>query len=518
MVDGDTPATVDFREGNMNDSGDLRYEYTVEPSNDDDIDDDGVLYGEPEFASSKKEYSFTDLGWAERFADYARGKALHVSGWGWMVYDGKKWRVDIGDKMCRNQAAYLARRTAQNLLDESFLALKRGEITDEALSKVRRALRGAESVKSVSNMLKHAEHLLPADADEFDHDPMLFNAANGTVDLRTGELREHSPDDMITKCSSVAYKPDATCPTWDRFLEDIIPDKEIRDFVQTALGYSLTADTREQLMFFAHGTGANGKSTLLDAMVRILGDYAVSVQGDLLVSRIETSNTLSGIARLHGARLALVSETDEDAYFEEAKIKALTGDELVNAKRLYQDVFSFRPSHKIWFATNHKPRVKGIDHGFWRRMALIPFEVTINEEQRDKELPHKLREEDEGILAWAIRGAKKWFADGLRLPNAMVTARNEYRTDQDLIGQWIEQNTISDIRLSASASDLYQDYSQWCQEQGLRAVSQKKLGDRLKEKGYFQTRTKTSRQWSGIGLVSKNPGYADAEKNEFFLG
>ena len=256
----------------------------------------------------------------------------------------------------------------------------------------------------ISNLLKLAQSHRAIAAEQLDTDPWLLNCQNGTLDLKTGELRQHDLNDLITRILPVDHNLNAECPTWERFLQEITDnDSELVNYLKRVVGYALTGNTSEHCMFLLYGTGANGKSTFLNVLKDLLGPFAKQAQADsLMVRRSEGART--DIARLAGARLVITSESETNHKLAEGLVKQITGGDTVTARHLYQEEFEFAPQFKLFLATNRRPNIEGTDEGIWRRIHLIPFEVTIPADKRDKTLPDKLQGELEGVLAWAVRG------------------------------------------------------------------------------------------------------------------
>jgi putative DNA primase/helicase len=365
----------------------------------------------------------------------------------------------------------------------------------------------SESALRINAMLDLArsEPGIPILPHELDRKPWLFNCPNGTLDLRTGRLREHRREDYITKLCRTAYHPETPCPTWERFLgavfpdDDDEPDTDLIAFVQRLLGRCLTGDVSEQILSIIWGTGANGKSTLINAIMETVGaDYSMKASTDLLMaSRGERHPT--ELAGLFGMRLVVASEAQQDRALNEALIKDLTGGERIRARRMREDFWEFTPTHKVILLTNHKPRVAGTDEGIWRRLRLVPFTATFwdpndpgknpadlpENRRQDKQVGQKLADEREGILAWLVRGCTDWRRDGLTLPQAVRTATREYRREEDKLGRWIEDCCLvgrQDYRCRAAA--LYARYKTWCERAGEKPITQTAFGTSLRERRY----------------------------------
>jgi putative DNA primase/helicase len=362
---------------------------------------------------------------------------------------------------------------------------------------------GSEREPRIQAMVRLArsEPGIPVRIDQLDADPWLLNCHNGTIELRTGNLRPHDRADLITKLAPVSYDPAAACPYWDAFLERILPEPMVRSFLQRGIGYGLTGDVSEQVIFILYGTGANGKSTLLNVLLDLLGDYGKQAAPELLtVKRGEVHPT--EVADLAGCRLVSSIETEEGRRMAEALVKQLSGGDRLKARFMRQDFFEFDPTHKIFLAVNHRPVIRGTDHAIWRRIRLIPFAVTIPEAEQDKHLGDKLRLEYPGILAWAVQGCLAWQREGLGAPEQVREANEAYRNEMDVLGPFLEECcVIGKVRCVAS-NDLYAAYTKWCQESGEHPISQKALGERLKERGCVPGKGSQGRRtWRGLGLT-----------------
>jgi putative DNA primase/helicase len=434
----------------------------------------------------------TDLGNAERFVAFAGDRFRFVPAWGtWLAFDGARWRRDTDGETVRTARDLLRATAAQ------AMALSNQEEAERLMA---HAL-ASESRARISSMLDLAQALLPVATDALDQDHDAFNCANGTLDLRTGALRPHHRDDLLTRLSPVRWEPDAACPRWEAFLDQITGGRKgVIAFLQRAIGYSLTGHVHEQVLLLLYGTGANGKSTFLETLRSMLGDYATQTDFTTFLKR-DGDGARNDLARLVGARFVSAVEAEPGRPFAEAVVKQMTGGDTITARFLFKEFFDFKPVFKLWFAANHKPAVAGTDHGIWRRMRLVPFTVTIPEEERDPRLPEKLLAELPGILAWAVRGAMAWHADGLGVPAEVRTATASYRDEMDSLGPFVEETclTLPDARVTAA--DLYAAYGAWCAANGERTRSQKGFASALREHGYVAVRgAKGVRCWQGLRI------------------
>lgn len=441
----------------------------------------------------------TDLGNAELLVT-RHGRDLHYAPErGWYVWDGCRWRPD--------DLLELDRRASETVRSIYKKAGKAGTVED------RKALanwaKKSEARARIDAMIELAKAMLPMPIriTDFDRDDYLLNVANGTLNLRTGTLQAHSREDLITKLAPAAYDGQATAPRWDQFLEEVLPDAEERGYVQRRVGYSLTGVTDEQDLAVLYGGGQNGKSTFIEMIHAVLGDYATQGDAELLLERRD-HGIPNDVARLHGARFVAVVESGEGRRLDEPLVKRLTGGDTVTARFLHHEFFEFRPKAKLWLATNHKPSIRGTDDAIWRRVRVIPFTVKISEV--DKKLGEKLRAEAPGILAWAVAGCLEWQRDGLGLPKAIVGATGEYRAAEDVIGLFLEDRCDIGSELRVAAADLRLLYQGWCDANGERLLSQKDLGARLTERGFTRERYGHEKHWRWVGLkpLSADPSPA----------
>ena len=342
---------------------------------------------------------------------------------------------------------------------------------------------------------------LNATVDGLDRNPWLLNVENGTVNLRTGELLPHRQEDMITKIANVQYDKNTDCPKWKQFIREIMDYKaDLVSFLQVAAGWAVSGDISEQSKFILYGTGANGKSTFLNVIQRILGDYALSTYADTFMKRTNNGTATNDIARLRGARFVTTTETEQGKRLSEHLIKQVTGNDPLTARFLYGEYFNFVPTFKIFMASNHKPVIRGTDHGIWRRIKLIPFTTRISEECMDRYLDQKLFEERSGILNWLIEGVLRWQKEGLKTPASVTCATDEYRGEMDVIGNFIKERCVQEPGKSIRARELFRAYQDWCAENNELATSERMFGMRMKELGMAQKRTAEARYWEGVSL------------------
>jgi len=434
---------------------------------------------------------FTDVGNAQRLVA-AHGKDLrYVPQWlTWLVWDGQRFRKDDAGEVTER-----AKRVPA--------ALRRGANGDTATLGFADKSESSSRIRAMVELARTDPEIVVAPHD-LDANEWLLNVENGTIDLRDGQLRPHDRGDLCTKITPVAYDPAAIAPTWDAFLAQVVPDAEVRTFLQRAVGYTLTGSVREQVVFFLYGIGANGKSTFLDTVLALMGEYGKQADPELLVDRADAAHPTS-MAELAGRRFAVTSETEDGKPLAEATVKRLT-DTILKGPFMRQDFFEVPAAHKVWVAANHKPTVRGTDHAIWRRIRLLPFEVVVADADQDKDLPAKLHSELPGILNWALQGAVEWQQSGLGEAAAITEATAGYRTEMDVLGAFIADECIADEGASVQATPLYNAYKDWCAANGERPVSQRSLGRALTERGFERKKHGSDRRWCwfGIGLATQS--------------
>jgi putative DNA primase/helicase len=439
-------------------------------------------------------FNLTDIGNAERLAHYYADQLKYCHPWNkWVVWDGKKWSED--DTGIINQ---LAKKTVRKIYDEA----KQSEDDNKRQAIAKHAIL-SESNGRIKAMISLAKSELPVRPESFDQNRLLLNCENGTIDLTTGKLIPHDKNNFITKVAPVNYDPSATCPQWEKFLNRIMDNnQDLIKFLQQAVGYSLTGDVSEQCFFILWGNGDNGKTTFLRAIENILGDYSQHTPIDTLIIKKKGAAS-NDVARLKGSRFVTASESEKGDRLAETLIKQLTGDDTISARFLYQETFEFEAEHKLFLATNNKPIIAGNDHAIWRRIKLIPFQVTITEDEKDKKLPEKLKTEYSGILNWAIKGCLEWQNHGLGTPAEVTEATDEYRNEMDLLNDFIQDCCIEGPDLFVPAKDLNEAYAKWCEVNGEFHLNAASFGRKLTEKGFIRTQQgkRRTRGWIGINLI-----------------
>lgn len=461
--------------------------------------------------------TLTEADNARRLALKYGGMLQYVRTWKtWLTWDGKRWlRDELG-------IAHAAAKTlasdfmteAESTAAEAARAAERDqeELRDrtEAIIKWSRQC-CRRVIIDATVALAETEAELWATADQFDRDSLLLTCENGTIDLRGDApvLRPHDAADYITRLCPVAYDPAAASPTWDAFLARVLPDPDVRNWLQRWAGYCLTGQVSDQSIVFLHGSGQNGKSTFLNAIKYVLGEYAIQGAPTLIMAPEHGGGedlARRQRANLVGRRLVLVQETEAGRYLAEAGIKQMTGGDAVTGAKLYENEREFQPTWKIAVATNYKPTVRGADDGIWRRMRLVPFIVRIPDEEKDPTLPDRLTAEAAGILRWMVDGYVAYKRDGLAPPASMRAATAEYRKDEDRLGEFLEDCTEVKSDGEAPSGLLYSRYKIWCVSRGEKPWTQRALTSAMTERGHklVQVGKKKVRTLTGLRLKTES--------------
>lgn len=424
---------------------------------------------------SVRKYTFDDTGNAERFVDlFGEDMRYNYTDKCWIFWDGRCWCTDYD-----GAAARVADKCVEAMAAEGKVYAAEDEETGgDMFKQFSKHVKYTRSHKGKKAFIEEAQHRLPIMAKDLDRHLMALNTPNGTITLKNGALLDHNKAWQITRMTTVEFTDKADHPLWDKFLLEVFEgDIELIRYVQKAVGYSLTGRTDEQCAFFLFGTGRNGKTTFLDVIRDIAGDYAMNVQPETLMVRSNQSTAVnSDIARLKGARLVTSVEPNEGMRINEGLLKQLTGDDTVTARKLYANEFEFKPEFKLWMATNHKPIIRGTDTGIWRRIHMIPFTAQIPPEKVDKQLKDKLRAEYPAILRWAVDGCLLWQSEGLGMPLAVKEMVREYRREMDVLTAFIEDRCEVGDGKYEKASALYGAYSAWCDANNEYKMSNTKFG------------------------------------------
>ena len=434
--------------------------------------------------------TLTDTGNSIRFGLRHAGRVIYVPGQGWMVWDGLQWQRDDVAKVME-----MAKSLSRSIYQE-------GDVLDdnEARVVVARHAKTSQQAPRLKAMLELAQSIpeLVRKTGTLDAHDMLLGVGNGVINLKTGKLQAAKPEDLITHHSPVMFDVKTTCPLFLKFLDQVTgSSKPLITYLQRVIGYSLTGKTTEQCLFFLYGSGANGKSTFLNVITELLGsDLASQTPPETLMAR-KNSGATNDIARLIGVRVVIANEIEDGSLLAESLVKQMTGSDVMTARFLYGEFIEFVPKFKLFIAGNHKPTIRGRDHGIWRRIRLVPFEVTIQEKNKDKHLQRKLRAELPGILNWAIQGCLAWQKSGLKQPKLVTQAVNAYRTEMDLLGQWVTENCVVGPQRAWPVRQAYGDYKIWAEGGGYRPMSESIFSREL-ETSFKKAKRKDANYFEGI--------------------
>jgi len=440
----------------------------------------------------RSDFHMTDLGNARRLVERHGRNLRYCFAWGkWLAWRGSRWVPDQDGEVAR-----LAKETVESIFVEAI------KLTDPERKQLLAHAFRSESESRIRAMIELAktEAGISVTPDQLDSDPWLLNCLNGTIDLRTGELHDHRRENLCTKLVPVGFDPEAQCPIWDSFLERILGQNlELIKFLRRAVGYSLTGLTTEQILVFLYGTGANGKTTFIETMRHLFADYSQQADFTTLLEK-KNDGPRNDLASLKGARFVAAVEAAEGRQLAEAVIKQTTGGDTIRARFLYHEFFEFKPQFKLFLVANHKPRIAGTDEAIWRRIRLIPFAVTIPKEERDQQLPEKLERELPGILTWAVRGCRSWQKNGLGEPAEVSEATAAYRREMDILADFIDESCVVGPQEVVEAGQLYRVFKAWCENNGEEPLTQKKLGEKLRERGFEPIKKGGIRRWRGFRL------------------
>lgn len=450
----------------------------------------------------KRNYSLDDTGNAERMSDmFHEVIRYNYTDKKWMLYDKIKWIYDnsgiiyhLIDKSVEAMQAekewYIQQDKENN--DENQTRFKTWE----------KHYKKSRSNNSKKALEKEVQHYVPVTPNNLDRHKMLLNTPTGVIDLNDFSVRKATPKDYFTKSVNANFDKTAKCPLWDKFLERIFDgDKDLIRYVQKVIGYSLTGSTAEQCAFFLYGTGRNGKSTFLDVIRELFGDYARNIQPETIM--IKNNNGInSDIARLKGARLVTTVEPNEGLRLNEGLLKQLTGGDIITARKLYAEEFEFKAEFKLFMATNHKPIIRGTDLGIWRRVHMIPFTVVIPENEVDRQLTEKLMQELDGIFVWALRGVAMYHKEGLKMPTAVQQAVDEYKKEMDVVSKFLDECTEKAFAKSVKAINLFKAYMEWCDINSEYKMSNTKFGKEITQK-YEKIKKRDSYYYVGLNFIGE---------------
>jgi putative DNA primase/helicase len=424
-----------------------------------------------------KQLPYTDLGNAKRFVEFHKGNLRYVPVWKtWMVYNGSRWieKDNSGIVPCVDQVLQNMHIEAEKMERNSDGA----ELLDHAEK--------SESEHHIMAMIRLAQGLpgVAIDPDDFDKDKYLFNVINGTVDLKTQTFREFRREDMMTQIANVKYDVEAEAPVWSGFLKRIMQDDEsMITFLQRAAGYALTGDSSEECIFMLYGTGANGKSKFIDALAFMMGEYARKTAIHTIMEMKYESALSSDIAALKGVRFAYASEPNKGKRLDEGKIKDVTGREKISCCRKFCEPEEYQPQFKLFISFNHKPVIKSVDEGLYRRIRFIPFDVKIPDAEKDKQLDHKLHAEAPGILNWVLAGVQAWHENGLGFPDKVRAATDTYFDEMDALGEFLETCCEVGEGYFMKFQTLFNLYVMWCKYKKIYQLSDRTFSQSLNERG-----------------------------------
>lgn len=474
-------------------AGAARYRAIIQP-------DDEVPSGEGLPGLVPGRFALTDMGNAQRLV-HRHGQNLRwVKSWkSWLAWDCGIWVADAD-----NAAVRAAQETVRAIYGEGAACQDsrlRQQIVEHAVS--------SESARAVEAMVKLSKvhRLVEIDHKRLDADAWMLSCPNGTLDLTTGILSEHRRERLITKQCPTVYDPSAACPEWEKFLRQIFDDQdELIAYVQRLMGYCLTGDVSTHLLAVFWGGGGNGKGTLLNTFLQMMGDnYSGAAVADLLM-RQRGERHPAEIADLHGKRLVVCQETEDGCRLNESLVKHLTGGDALKARRMRENFWQFYPTHKLILSTNYRPVIRGTDRGIWRRLRLVPFTVTFDGAKEDRGLAGRLRAEASGILTWAVRGCLAWQRQGEGVPEEVLVATKEYQVDEDFVQRFLQEECLLSPLETARANDLYHAFCSWVERAGETGkLSQKRFGERLTAAGLTR-HASNGTYYRGVRLIQASSG------------
>ena len=456
----------------------------------------------PRKSSGKRrgQIPFTDSGNAKRLVKLHGDRIRYVANWNkWLTWDGHRWVLDHSNV----NVMELAKDVSPELLRKASKLKK-----DRRKSAVRWALQSGNRAK-IAAMVELARGVdeIAINHQQLDRDPYLFGVLNGVVDLRTGELRDGEPGDLMMMASSVPFDAEARAPRWLQAMTEWFPDKETRRYVQRLAGAALIGEQRDHLLVIHYGDGGNGKGTLVRAIAYTMGDYFVTPHKALLVEQQHSPHDTER-AKLFRKRLAVAVETDHRQRLNEAEVKNLTGGDAISGRRMREDPWEFLPTHSLWLQTNYLPEIHGRDQGIWRRIRLVPWEIEFTDNNKDPDLDEKLRDEAPGILNWLIEGALAYQEEGLDMPAVVANATADYRGSEDILARFaIDNDLVFERTLEIATADLTKALKEWCEAENIHGVpSAKDLAPWLSSNGARRTRKRLESGenpvtvWVGVGF------------------
>ena len=436
--------------------------------------------------------SLNDAGNADRFVARFGNRMLYVTELRtWLHWRDGHWRFDsTGETMG------LAENLARQLFAEA--AQTQHQATRGLISRWANASLQLPRLKA---MVELAQSKLAVSVTQLDANPWLLGVQNGVIDLKNGAFRAADQRDFVTKLAGVSFDPNAACPQWEAFVSSSMNGQQsLIDLLQVGAGYSLTGSTAEQVFFFLYGAGANGKSTFVNALRELMGANGMQSPSETIMAQrtASASGPSPDIARLAGVRFVAMVETEDGQRLAESRLKQMTGGDAMTARVLYGSLFDFTPVLKLWLSGNHKPVIRGDDYGIWRRIVLVPFEVVLPKESRDKNLPEKLRLEFPGILNWLLRGCLMWQKNGLRIPPEVTAQVEQYKSSMDLLAQWLEDCCVQDTRGQCRARAAYESFAKWCKQGGHNPISEVRFAQKMSERGYVAEHNRSGKFYLGL--------------------
>jgi len=447
-----------------------------------------------------------EVGFSERFQDqWGEDTRFDSNRAQWMTWTGTHWKADDTGAVVERM-----KKVGRYILNVEVPCMRAAsqepgdycDVASRALTAEGHKLHNKSAIHAALSLAQSMPQLVTRTAD-YDADPLLFNCLSGTVDLRDGSMRPHSRADYMTQMGLTPIDTvESDCPQWKQFLLDIMRgDMQMVDYLQRMSGYILTGDTSEQCFFMLYGMGANGKSTFINVVQHVLGDYAKTADFNTFLDLNRGASPRNDLAGMVGKRFVVASEGTEGKSLDESVLKQFCGSDTVTARQLHKEFFEFRPVCKILLATNHKPVVKGTDEGIWRRMRLIPFLASFTEARRDPKMEAKLKKEAPAILRWMVQGSQLWKEYGLGMPEAIRDATSQYRTSMDVFQTFLDERCTTEPTARVNSQELYENYTSWCSAAGIRIpMKQAGFNQRLEERGFIRQKSNGRNLWTGLKL------------------
>ncbi|MER7705487.1 phage/plasmid primase, P4 family [Kitasatospora sp. NPDC097605] len=478
------------------------------------------------YREAASRYGASDIVNAHALVQFMKGGIKYAEGVGFHVWSGTHW---VRDEVLVRQAAHdlgaamvetLAREKA--IIREALALKLAGDALEAEYEKqvaalpLAKASKGFTMARRIDDLIRELASVrgVNCSVDDFDHQPHLLSFANGTVDLRTGVRRPHDPADMLTKSLPWNYNPLAKAKRWRRFLKEVFPNEPAMvDYIRRLCGYGITGSTAEQAFAVLIGTGANGKSVFLDSLSHVFGDLSETTRFETFEDR--GSSIPADLAALRGARMVMASEGEAGKPMSESVLKRATGSDRLTARFMRENFFTYQPTFLLWLASNHTPAFRSQDEGLWRRVKLIKFDRYFKPEERDHGIFAELREEAEGIAAWAVAGAVEWYAGGLQEPDCIKTATTAFKENSDALAEFLTDvlMKVDSEKSHVPSQEAYTAYRDWCEAQGEKAWTRRGFISALDERGIRQHRMTKGRVLLGVRFahqpVPAGPGVFD---------